>query len=215
MIDGLKEKHRPNAVIISTTPSFAVRWLLPRLDDFNNQHPKTEVSVLVDQRRRTPDEEGADLSIRMGAGPWPGLDCEAFMDDELAPVASPNYLGRFAADRETILMRGDLLHDRDANASWSLWRDHQGPPDLDVRSGARFTSSDLVLRAAEQGMGIALGRLRLAQDALRTGALARLYPDRSIVLQHAHWIILSSNKRLRKPVRKFIDWLRDIAAKSS
>ena len=64
-------------------------------------------------------------------------------------------------------------------------------------------------------MGIALGRLRLAQDALRTGTLARLYPDRSILLDHAHWIILSRKTLVREPVRKFIDWLRETATKSN
>src|SRR5258708_37326435 len=80
-----------------------------------------------------------------------------------------------------------LLHDRDPHASWEAWRRAYGPPALDVRRGPRFTSSDLVLRAAAQGQGVALARHRLAQDDLATGALLRPVAGRSVDLGPAYW----------------------------
>ena len=70
-VASLRESRRANAVTISTTPSLAARWLLPRLPDFEKRHPRIELSVVGDQKLGDPTDQGADLAIRMGRGPWP------------------------------------------------------------------------------------------------------------------------------------------------
>ena len=172
-VASVRESRRPNSVTLSTTPSFAVRWLLPRLADFESRYPAIEVSVVVDQRRRAPIDSGADIAIRMGSGPWQGMDCQPLMGDALYPVMSRAYWqdnGR--PEKIGRLNRLRLLHDRDPNASWSLWQQIHGPDDLDVRRGPRFTSSDLVIRAAEQGLGVALARDRLLGTSIENGTPA-------------------------------------------
>ena len=89
-LNSIREKRNANAVVIETTPSFAVRWLLPRLGRFEQHHKWIELSVLVDQRLRTGDESGADFSIRMGKGPWPDTESVPLMDDALYPVMTPD-----------------------------------------------------------------------------------------------------------------------------
>lgn len=207
-VAALRETRRRHSVTVSTTPSFAARWLLPRLASLEAKHPGLEVSVIVDQRVHAPADEGADLAIRMGGRPWPGFTCLPLMDDALYPVMSPSYWeahGRPDTPRRLRQLR--LLHDRDPNASWAIWKKHYGPRSLDTRIGARFTSSDLVLHGAEHGLGAALARHRLVSDAIRSGKLLRPFGNARVPLPHAHWIVLSDTAPVRETVKLIVDWL--------
>ena len=207
-VAAIREARRANAVVIATTASVATRWLLPRLPGLARVAPWVEVSVVVDQRLGDPAGQGADLGIRMGQGPWRGLRCDPLMDDALYPV-----MGRSAwaeagrPDTLDALPHLDLIHDRDPNASWAAWRAAVGPADLDVRPGPRFASSDLVLRAAAQGLGVALARDRLVTDDLNSGALVRPFPGLRIELPDAYWIVRPEAATDRAAVRAVVDWL--------
>ena len=205
-VASLRETRRRYSVAISTTPSFAARWLLPRLAALEARHPELEVSVIVDQRLHAPADEGADLAIRMGGRAWPGFTCLPLMDDEMYPVVSPAYWaahGRPGTVQDLRHLR--LLHDRDPNASWAIWKKHHGPSTLDTRIGARLTSSDLVLCGAEHGLGVALARHRLASDSIESGTLLRPFGDARVPLPYAYWIVLSDTAGVREAVRLVVD----------
>ena len=215
-VASIRETRRRHSVTISTTPSFAVRWLLPRLATLEAKHPGLEVSVIVDQRVHAPADEGADLAVRMGGRPWPGFKCLPLMDDTLYPVVSPAYWaahGRPGTPRE--LRRFRLLHDRDPGASWAVWKKHHGPSALDTRIGVRLTSSDLVICGAEHGLGVALARHRLASDAVQSGTLLRPLGDAEIRLPRAYWIVLTDTAAMRETVRLVVDWLEEEASRQA
>ena len=88
-VASLRETRPAHAVTLSASPSFAIRWLLPRLPALEKAHPKIELSVQVEQRLDALDDGRIDLAIRMGQGPWPALHAEPLMDDALYPVMSP------------------------------------------------------------------------------------------------------------------------------
>lgn len=209
-----QERRPANAVTISAAPSVAALWLLPRLARLAEALPSVEVSVLSEQRVRDPSEEGSDLSIRMGR-PRLGERAEALMDDVLTPLAAPTLLMRARAARGgptgdgrvmTLLHDLPLLHDRDPNAGWLQWIEQHGPADLDVARGPRFASSDLLLRAAKLGQGVALGRLRLAEDDFRAGALERL-SEAEVILPNAYWLIARVDRAERSSVQAVRRWL--------
>lgn len=213
-VAALRESKSSRSVTISTTPSFAARWLLPRLPRLEQSHPQLEVSVLVDQKIDALQRGDADLAIRMGQGRWPDVRSEPLMDETLFPVMSAALFedaGKPLRPEDLKSMR--LLHDRDPNASWESWRAMHGPADLDVLSGPRFASTDLVLRAASQGQGVALARHRLAQDDLASGALVRPIGDAGVALGTAYWIVLPPHGQVRNATRTFIRWLKEQAAR--
>lgn len=210
---SLREAKSGNSVTIAATPSFAVRWLLPRLPAFEESHPRIEVSLLVDQKLSDPGSGDIDLAIRMGAGQWSDVRCEPLMDDALYPVMSPAFWKRAGRpDKPAGLLRLRLLHDRDPQTTWETWRRMHGPKSLDVRSGPRFASSDLVLRAAAQGQGVALARHRLAMDDVAAGVLVRPIERLSVELGPAYWIVLAERSRPRTATSTVIDWLKSQAA---
>ncbi|MEO7064882.1 MAG: LysR substrate-binding domain-containing protein [Dokdonella sp.] len=208
-VDAVRELRLPFAVTVSTTPSFAARWLLPRLPALERAHPRIELSVLVNQKLDTLQESGVDLSVRMGSGPWPQLDCQALMDDALYPVMSPalwDSHGRPSQLRQLAGLR--LLHDRDPNAGWDLWRKQFGPPSLNLQSGPRFASSDLLLRAAMQGQGVALARHQLVTEEIASGNLMRPFGLREVSVPDAYWIVRApSAQPSRLAVTTVIGWL--------
>ena len=209
--DSLRERRLSNAVLVDTTPSFATRWLLPRLADFEVAAPWVKVSVVVDQRLRGPSEHGCDLSIRMGQGPWSDHAAIPLMTDQLLPVASARYWkthGKPSLPEDLYGHR--LLHDRDPNAAWQLWRDQNGPKEMDTTQGQRFGSSDLVIRAAEQGLGIALAHGHLVRDSLNNGFLEAALEEHSIKLPTTYWV-LSGRQQETEAVTAFLSWLKTLA----
>ncbi len=212
--ESVRERRSSRTVTISATPSFATRWLLPRLPAFERAFPHLEVWVVVERRHDDPEAIGIDLSIRMGRGPWSDVESEPLMDDALYPVMSPAYwqqTGRPSEPADLVGLR--LLHDRDPYASWEAWRGAHGPAGLDVRKGPRFTSSDLVLRAALQGQGVALARHRLADDDVAAGTLVRPFADRRVELGPAYWLVRPRHAELRPAASTVITWLRREAAR--
>lgn len=211
-VAALREIRPAHAVVLSATPSVAIRWLLPRLPALERAHPKIELSVQVEQRLDTLDDGRIDVAIRMGPGPWPGLHAEPLMDDALYPVMSPalwQASGRPSKPGQLAGLR--LLHDRDPQATWESWRQLHGPAKLALQGGARYTSSDLVLRAAMQGQGVALARHRLAADDVANGSLVRPFGTLSVPLGTSYWIMRPAAKP-RTAVASVIDWLHWQAA---
>lgn len=210
---AIREARSPFAVTISTAPSFAARWLLPRLPLLERAHPRIELSILVNQHAEDLQAGGIDLAVRMGAGPWPGLHCEALMDDALYPVMSLELWKKSGRpSRPQALTSLRLLHDRDPHAGWDLWRQRFGPASLNLQRGPRFASSDLLLRAAAQGQGVALARHRLTADELAAGIVVRPFGARELRIENAYWIVYPDCAP-RHAVTTVIAWLKDQAGR--
>ena len=207
-VDAVRERKRPNSVVIGTTASFAARWLIPRLPQLQQEQPSIDVSILPVQAVLSPREQGADIVIRIGPGPWPSDDAEPLMDDCLYPVVRPAYwAGLGLGSTADKLRTARLIHDRDPAAVWEKWLSAFPIPDLDLLAGARFASSDLVLDAAAAGLGVALARGRLAQREIDSGRLLRPFGDDEVKLENAYWLIRSSHRRPSSAQQLVEDWI--------
>lgn len=215
-VDGVRELRRANSVAIATTASFGARWLVPRLPAFQREHPWIEVSVIAQQSVLDLSDQGADIALRMGAGPWDEGEAEPLMDDALYPVASRDYWqalsGRTPAQK---LAKARLLHDRDPSATWESWFATHKSADVNVRAGPRFTSSDLVLRAAAAGLGVALARDRLARAEIDAGMLVRPFGEAAVALPRAYWLIVRPGGPTRPAERATVSWLRAQASEAA
>lgn len=204
-IQSLRQTRRRNTVIVETTPSIAARWLFPRLGEFMKDLGWIELSVNVDQRVSAASESGADICLRMGSGPWAGFDGRLLFEDALVPVTSREYWASLGTRKS--LKKAVLLHDGDPNARWSLWRERFGPENLDVNNGPRYTSGDLVLRAAEHGLGVALGRLSFAKASIDAGLLITPFKEQLTSPDLSIWLLTPHSRTTTKVVRQTFDWL--------
>lgn len=214
-VAAVREARSAASVHIGTHPSVAVRWLLPRLPAFEAAHPGIEVSVIVDRQLRDLESSDLDLAIRMASRPGRDERWQRLMGDELYPVMSPAFWQRSGRpSRPRDLARLRLLHDRDPQASWAAWKERHGPPALDAQKGPRFTSTDLVLRAAAYGQGVALARHQLAADDVAAGVLLRPLGELAVALDDSYWLVLPPHTFPSAAARTVIEWLQAEAQSS-
>lgn len=208
----LQSLTRANTLTLSTLPSFASSWLVPRLAGFRARHPDIEVRVeatgaLVDLHR-----DPVDIALRHGLGDYPGLESIPLLAPVLLPVASPALLaGGPALHAPEDCLHYPLLQDAD-RADWALWLQAHGiEADNRSRRGPSFDEDLLLVRAAASGQGIALVQAQHAEDDLRSGrlvvALDRAWPSR-----FAYYLVTRKESLKRAPVRAFIDWATEQAA---
>ena len=167
-------------------PSFASRWLTPRIDRFIAETPGVEINLLSTPIQLDFTREGVDVGIRFGLGDYVDLDAEALMPDEMLAVASPDYVARMEIQAPVDLARCTLL--RSDEESWALWFAHAGLDWPEPNLGLFFEEFALALSWAENGHGVALTRRSLADDALRTGRLVHIL-GLTLPEERRYWLV--------------------------
>ncbi|AIG01025.1 LysR family transcriptional regulator [Pseudomonas fluorescens] len=209
-ISGLADPH-DNTLTLSTVPSFASTWLVPRLGRFNARHPDIEVRVEASAKLVDFQRERIDIALRHGLGDYPGLESTLLMAPVLLPVASPALL----AAGPPIHTPQDCLHYpllQDADrADWGLWLQAHGvEADSRAQRGPSFDEDFLLLRAAATGQGIALVQDHHAQEDLDAGKLV-IALDKPWPAQFAYYAVTRPQSLKRPQVRAFIEWIREEA----
>lgn len=197
--------RREGPLRITVLPSFASRWLLPRLPTFRTLHPDIDLRVTSSVQMWDGDDR-YDIGIRSGLGRWPGLKAELIAHERLSPVCSPELALRFAEPRE--LARARLLHD-EPRAAWRQWCEH-AHLSLNLSQGIFFNDASLALQAAVEGQGVALGRLMLAGDDLRAGRLVQPF-DLALPNDYSYWIVHARSAAHRPEVAAFRTWILEVA----
>lgn len=191
---------------MTVLPSFATCWLLPRLDAFRAQHPDIDLKLTASAQLWDGIDDRFDLGIRSGLGRWSGLNADLIARELLSPVCAPSMAAgppalRVPAD----LRRARLLHDTPRDG-WRVWCEHVQLTDIDLRAGMAFDDAALVLQAAVQGQGVALGRLILAQRDLKEGRLVRPF-DIAVPNDYSYWLVYPPAKAERSDIAAFRAWL--------
>jgi len=207
----LRAEETSAPLTVSVLPSFAARWLVPRLGRFHARHP--DADLLIDPSARLADlsRGEVDVAIRYGRGHYPGLATARLLDEELFPVCSPTLLegGRALRSPED-LARVPLLHDDD-HGDWIAWLEAAGVGHVDARRGTVFTDSSMLVEAAITGQGVAMARGALATQALRARLLVRPFPQR-LATELAYYVVCLPERAAQPKVARFRDWLLEEAA---
>jgi LysR family glycine cleavage system transcriptional activator len=199
-------RERP-LVAVSIIPSFAARWLVPRLGRFLEEHPNIDVRLSASGHLVDFDLEPFDLGIRYGSGRYPGLVSEKLADDAWVVVASPALLARSRLRSPRDLARQTLLYDDDPQV-WTRWFEACGVRDLAGARRHEISDSGMLVDAAIRGQGIALARWTLAYDDLAGGRLAVVFPkQRALPTGKAYYIVGPRETLRRAPVAAFRGWM--------
>ncbi len=200
---GIEQRLR-----LTVLPSFAQRWLLPRMSRWRERYPDLALEIDASQQSVDLQREGIHAAIRQGTGPWPGLESERLFNTPmpLFVVGCAIDARRLVGQAPAALLREPLLGDREI---WRKWFEAAGLR-AQVTPVAEFNDMGLMLQAAEQGLGLALARELLAADALREGRLIKLSP---VSIEHdsgqAYHLVYPPTLRDWPPLVALRLWIND------
>lgn len=199
----------PFRVRMSVLPSFARLWLMPRLAMLQQSFPRLVLQVVAEHRVANLDGSDTDLAIRFGSGHSPGTEARLLMKERLFAVAAPKLARALRGKGPAAILAESLLHDSDTQ-HWRMWCKQAGSAYRPRGGERRFDDYDLVLAAAEQGLGVAIARWPLAAAALDSGRLVRIggpeFPGTK-----AHYIVTRSADA-RAAIRQLSDALMSLVA---
>ncbi len=212
-LSTLKESREKEPLKVTVTPSFANKWLMPRLPRFREAHPGIEVQLQPSLSLSEFDVVGHDVGVRTGWGKWPGLKAEFFMPVHMTPLCSPGLLdgrehpAKPADLADFTLIHADVSKETGIESEWREWLMAVGAEDINVRRGLSFQDPGLALRAAIDGLGIVMGYLELAEIDMAEGRLLRLF-DESVQHPWSYYIVVPEGRTEEEQTIAFCEWLR-------
>jgi LysR family glycine cleavage system transcriptional activator len=217
--EAANQLARPAAgrrVTVSAAPSFAAKWLVPRLGRFTARYPEIDVWLSTGMELVDFSAGEIDLAIRYGPGHYAGLEVVPLMSETVTLVASPDLLKQKPLVRGEDLSNHVLLHDGSLDTDescpdWPMWLAARGLRDIDSSRGPRFNQSSLVIEAAVAGRGIALAKGVLARADVEAGRLVAPLDRSSKTVNHAYFLVYPKHKGRLPHTLAFIDWIRDEA----
>lgn len=212
---------------VTAPPSFATRWLVPRLARFSLAHAEVAIRISsnpgnidgpqtqleMSNEANDPRQESSEVAIRFGMGVYPGYQVEKMLTPDYVLVCSPRLLEGDAALRSPAdLFNQILIHDEsipvvEKRPSWDEWLKLAGVSNMDTERGPRFSNSILAQEAAAEGQGVALALKPQVEAEVTAGRLVIPFP---ILLPSAYsyYLVIPQGIGERRVVRAFKDWLQ-------
>ncbi len=207
--ERLRSEESDNVLTLSTLPSFAAKWLLPRLPSFLKVCPHIEVRVIGSTDIIDLEANGVDGAIRYGSGNWPGVRADRLMTDQLFPVCSPELLGGV----QPLLRLEDLgshtlLQTSGMTAGdWPLWLAAAGvSPDRQPDPKLTFNLTFMTIQAAIDGLGVAIGRKTYVEADLALGRLVAPF-DIMLPSDGAFYFVSPADGATAPKIATFREWL--------
>lgn len=199
---------------VKVPPTFAIRWLVPRLAGFQARCPDMSLQIST-PFNTTFFERDLDIAVNYPSPSMPDDVARELMFQELlTPVVSPALAaGSLPIEKPDDLSHHVLLHSLTRPTDWRTWLEAAGASNVDHESGLRLENPGLVYQGATQGLGVAVGQLYFVTDDLLAGRL--IAPFRMLNAQETGYYLVFPKDRLRNPyVREFRDWILEEAEKS-
>ncbi len=203
--DALRGDNLAKRLTVTSIPSFAARWLAPRLGRFIDLHPDIEVVLQSSGQLQDLGRGGIDVGIRFGRGNYPGLVVERLMGDVYYPVVSPHYRGGRLPQTPRQLPGLTLLRSVEP---WTPWLRAAGVDMAEPSGGVMFEDLSMLIRSAADGNGVALVRHVVAMQEIASGQLVRLF-DIATPCPDEYFFVAPAAAAERPQVVAFRDWLRE------
>lgn len=187
---------------VSTTPSFASNWLMPRLAGFRALHPDIDIMIDPNPALTDPQPGGIDVAIRFGAGHWPGLDATLLLPTSIAVVAATELIGTHPAECPEDLMRFPWLQELGTSES-TAWLRSQGVTEART-AGMIHLPGNLMLEAARQGHGVLVTAKEWVLGDITAGRLRLLFEEPPGKGYH---IVTAAGGTPRPALKPFLKWL--------
>lgn len=206
----LENIRKEKTINISTVPSFAASWLVPRLGRFTQSHPEIEVHIEASSTLVNLHQQRVDIAIRHGLGYYPNLVSERLITPVLLPVMSPNFPINSPIITPADCLNYPLLQDND-RMDWSLWLAAHGVEhDKQATRGSAFDDDYLLIRAAIAGQGLALVPKEYAIQEIEEGRLVQVI-DKPWPARFAYYLVMLPESIEKPEVLAFLNWIKSEA----
>jgi LysR family glycine cleavage system transcriptional activator len=213
-LQRIRKLQKQNRLNVTASPSITAKWLVPRLDRFLAVVPGADVRIDVSQTVLDFERDDIDIAIRFGTGDYPGLKVDRLFQEMVFPVCSPKLLtGKHPIREPRDLLHHNLIHlDYQAQGAvwpnWRMWMLAAGIREFDDTRGLHFSQTALVVQAAIEGQGVALGESALVAADLASGRLVKPF---ELALkappQFAYYVISPLETADTPMVKAFRDWI--------
>ncbi|MEW9537660.1 LysR family transcriptional regulator [Agrobacterium radiobacter] len=202
-LDRIEAGQVRELLFLGVVGTFAVGWLLPRLQAFQKQHPFIDLRVSTNNNRVDMAAEGLDFAIRFGQGSWHGTDAFRLFEAPLSPLCTPKLAETLKTPAD--LMEATLLRSYRAD-EWSNWFAAAGvTPAAQVNAGIVFDTSLGMMEAALQGLGVALAPPSMFSRHLASGAIIQPFPV--TISLGSYWLTRLQSKPPTPAMQAFSDWM--------
>jgi len=208
-VRGIQQRQHPTRIRLNAPPTFASRWLLPRLGRLREACPGLEVTLTTQLQDNLAEIATLDCAIRFGNGEWDGLDSSLLMHERHIAVCSPSLLAQ-QEERRVDLHHMTLLHvlarEDQRFLTWRHWLDAARIQGVDLRGGYEFDLLDMAIRAAIDGLGITIADRQMVARELAAGQLVQVL-DVQVDGHQSYWFVTRPDQQLPAHVEQFREWL--------
>ena len=210
-LDDLVSDNAPNTITLSVLPSFASRWLIPRLTSFYEANPTISINLSMTDKLEVFGSNGVDLAIRFGLGEYEGIESQFLMKDYIYPACHPAYFKEHKVTSTKLLGQLRLLDDTADNISWSYWLEKKGieKKQVDIKNNnrVRYDGSHYVIDSALSAQGLAIVRHSLVAESIAQNQLVKLF-DEAVELDSQYFLCAPELHFQYPKIKNFSEWLR-------
>jgi LysR family transcriptional regulator, glycine cleavage system transcriptional activator len=211
-VASMQAAQNNHVLTISVAPSFASKWLVPRLDAYLHGKPDMQVRVLATDKLTDFAQENIDLALRYGPGDYADVVSEKLMDESVVAVAAPALAKTLKAPKDlaaAALLHDDSLLDDPQASSWDMWLQAAQVEGVNPKRGLRFNLSAMAIEAAVAGKGVVLAKAQLAEADIAAGRLVPLFgKNGGRAASFAYWMVAPAPQWQQKKVKAFVAWLK-------
>ncbi|MGR5237067.1 LysR substrate-binding domain-containing protein [Vibrio alfacsensis] len=202
----INQDPNPNHLSISTLPSFAHHWLVPRITAFRQRHP--DISLLMEPTNELVSFQDSqiDLCVRYGRGDYPNLESQWLMNEAFYPACHPVYQKEHGIYDIEDLHKAELIEDLWPDLDWNMWRETLGYSA--AKPTLKYSGSHLVLEGALSLQGVALVKHSLAYRYIQEGKLVRI-GDIAIQPLFAYYLCAPRGYLKRPKAQLFSHWIKE------
>jgi LysR family glycine cleavage system transcriptional activator len=203
---SLKQEKAGSVLNVRLAPSFAAKWLSPRLKEFWRLYPEIDLCLFHAHNAVDFEREDIDLAVTYGRGDWKGVESTPIIKLDFFPVASPTWVANNGPlIKPEQLLDVTLLHDAGPHA-WNEWLRQAGVKGINNKRGTTIDDTNVLIQTAIDGQGVALGSTPFVEDHLASGRLVTVF-DQVLITDYAYYVVCPKTNLQRPDVKAFKEWL--------
>lgn len=195
---------------ISTSVSFASKWLAPRLHRLKARHPEFDIHLDVTDVPVDLSSGRIDAALRYWSGRYPNAQGERILKETVMPVCSPAYQSEMGGLPTPATLAGcRLMHEERMLVNWEQWFALAGVKRPRNARGPVYSHASMAIEAAIHGEGVVLGRSALVADDIAAGRLVALFPRTKLDAGRSYYLVYREGSRDHPKVKVLREWLKE------